>query len=136
MGLVEKLEKNTEHAVNEARTWEDSARGLCDRLSVNYPLYRDILQPVQLAFLEICHGFSAMSCAAQMAKATESGESLNDLVGALVAFPTGCLYKGAIMDLATRQKQYECSRLVAKALATMNTKHQVSVWRNLSLQVS
>lgn len=50
-----------DHCLGKMHTLRKSALGLCNRLSHEFPMYADILQPVQLALLEMCHGLSVLS---------------------------------------------------------------------------
>jgi midasin len=83
------------HAVREAEMWDGSAAAWSTRIAGSFPDYVDVLQPVQLALLEVRHGLALLvagSQAAQQAAAAADGsssssEQLMALTAGLLSFP-------------------------------------------------
>jgi hypothetical protein len=63
--------------------WQDAALAWCTRLTQQYPLYVDLLQPISLALHESCHGLDQLSASASATGATATGT----VVSSLMAFP-------------------------------------------------
>ncbi|GMH33343.1 hypothetical protein BSKO_01177 [Bryopsis sp. KO-2023] len=123
--LVAGLQNRDANAVQQAYTWQDSARGLCERLSRDFPLYQDILQPVQCALLEVCHGFAAMAGVVQMNLASVDGPKIQGLVSGLLAFPEGAQAEEFVGLLSSPSLQKRCSDIIATAALKAESKSQV-----------
>ena len=73
-------------AVQEARAWLDNAGAVSSRISTQYPFYRDILQPLQLAIQEVRYGL-ALSIGAADLMARGDALTLESAAARLLAFP-------------------------------------------------
>ena len=66
----------------EASFWLENAAAMIARLEVQFPLYRDILQPLKQGVLEVSHGLS------QLLQATATADcSTSELAFQLAEFP-------------------------------------------------
>ncbi|MEW5309894.1 MAG: hypothetical protein WDW38_001740 [Sanguina aurantia] len=76
-------------ALSSAQSWLSSAAAWQDRLGVQYPSYVDLLQPVQLALLEMSHGLGILVGSAEAEAAMPLGQraQLQAAVAMLMAFP-------------------------------------------------
>ena len=54
--------------VHQAGVWDTSATAWCEQLRVRFPEYVDLLQPVELAVLEVRHGLALLKAAAGAAQ--------------------------------------------------------------------
>lgn len=99
-------------ALQEGEMWASSAESWAERLGEQYLGYADILQPVQLAVSEVCHGLRVMRGAAQAAvdaAAIAGGdgacaESLRSLTAGMLAFPTPTAQSAALLHAASGGK--------------------------------
>jgi midasin len=66
--------------------WQQNAAAWAERLGRQYPLYRDVVQPVQLAVQELRYGLALMQGAAAAA-ADSPGARLAPVLARLMAFP-------------------------------------------------
>lgn len=62
-------------ALQEAAVWQSNARSWCARLLQRYRLYLDVVQPVQLAVQEACHGLALLSAAAALSPASSASSA-------------------------------------------------------------
>jgi hypothetical protein len=72
-------------ALQQAAVWEGNAAAWSARLSLQYPLYRDVVQPVQLAVHELRYGL-ALGCGAAALGGTGAGVA--EAAAQLMTFPT------------------------------------------------
>ena len=71
---------------SQAATWQQNAAAWSDRLGRQYPLYRDEVQPVQLAVQELRYGLALLVGSAALAASTPSAR-LAPVAAQLMAFP-------------------------------------------------
>ena len=88
VGLLEKCSalQPDNSAIMEAQTWLGSSAQWSSRLDEEYPAYRDMTQPLQLAVFEIRRGIALAADSAQ-ARIKSSAE-LFSAAAALLSFPT------------------------------------------------
>jgi midasin len=82
------------NAVHEAEMWDGSAAAWAKRMQGSFPDYVDVLQPVQLALLEVRHGLALLvagSQAAQQAAAAATADGSSSSSGQLMALTAGLL---------------------------------------------
>ncbi|KAG7670517.1 hypothetical protein KSW81_003079 [Nannochloris sp. 'desiccata'] len=84
--MVAGVARNKGAAVQEGRAWIENAGAVAARLSAQYPLYRDILQPVQLSIQEVRYGL-ALGVGASELTARGDASLLEAAVGRLLAYP-------------------------------------------------
>lgn len=89
-------------SIQEANVWQQNAAAWAERLLSQFPMYRDILQPVALAVYEVRFGLSMMLSQAQH-KAQTDVKLAATLVTDAMAFPS-CIQQGMLwyMVLFTR----------------------------------
>lgn len=71
---------------SQAAVWHQNAAAWAERLGRQHPLYRDVVQPVQLAVGELRYGLSLMAGAAVVAPG-QRGAQLAPVLARLMAFP-------------------------------------------------
>lgn len=72
--------------------WQQNAAAWVERLGRQYPLYRDVVQPVQLAVQELRYGLALMGGSATLAP-TQPGAQLAAVLARLMAFPRAAAAK-------------------------------------------
>ena len=109
MALLSNLAAGSEAAPHEAAVWQDSATHWVRATGARYSAYRDVLQPLQLAALEVKHGLAlAAAAAAEVEHAamhtTDAGQPLVAAVCTLMAFPSSSssTFGGASESLAAQ----------------------------------
>ncbi|KAL4440107.1 hypothetical protein ABPG75_003108 [Micractinium tetrahymenae] len=70
----------------QAAVWQQNAAAWAERLGRQYPLYRDIVQPVQLAVQELRYGLALLAGRAALA-ADQQSTRLAPVLARLMAFP-------------------------------------------------
>lgn len=84
--MVAGVVRNEGAAVQEARAWIENAGAVAARLDAEYPLYRDILQPVQLSIQEVRYGL-ALGIGASELTTRGNASLLEAAAGRLLAYP-------------------------------------------------
>lgn len=124
---TEEQQQGSSAAVQEARMWLTSATAWSEQLACRFPAYTDIVQPVQLAVLEVCHGLALMVAAAEVQAIQSTGSShrqsadgnLAGVVGGLLAFPTPI--KQTTMTPAAAPGHYPAAALVPHTRTSPST---------------
>jgi len=84
--MVAGVARNEGAAVQKARAWIENAGAVAARLTAQYPLYRDILQPVQLSIQEVRYGL-ALGVGASELTTRGNASLLETAAGRLLAYP-------------------------------------------------
>eukprot|EP00899_Mesostigma_viride_P010035 jgi/Mesvir1/19032/Mv12798-RA.1 len=86
-------------ALAEAAVWQDHAGSLCRMLAQRYPLYKDVVAPLQLALEEMCAGAATMARAAECRP--QAASVLQEAAACLMTFPVlpGVLTPGHAVDV-------------------------------------
>lgn len=72
--------------LKEVAVWQKSQQHFCQKLVDDYPLYPDVVGPIQTGILQLQHGMSLV--ASQLATSLTPVPGLLKLVSCLLAFPT------------------------------------------------
>lgn len=99
--------------IREAESWRENAASWSKRLSTAYPAYRDIVQPVQMAALEIQYGLSLI-VGAQVLHQDRHVAPLSMIVSQLMAYPRPSL--PAMVDLQSGDVQQVTTTVAAAAM--------------------
>lgn len=70
----------------QAAVWQQNAAAWAERLGRQYPLYRDVAQPIQLAVQELRYGLALMAGSTALAEAAPASQ-LAPVLARLMAFP-------------------------------------------------
>lgn len=84
-------------ATEEAKAWMSTAKAMVDHLSHDYPAYRDISQPFQLALEEMRYGFSLIITSLDLQNVPDQ-RVVEGVIADLLAFPTRMDNHGIITD--------------------------------------
>lgn len=79
-------------AASQVAVWQQNAAAWVERLGRQYPLYRDVVQPVQLAVQELRYGLALMAGSATMAP-HQPAAWLAPVLARLMAFPRAAAAK-------------------------------------------
>lgn len=72
--------------LKEVAVWQNSQQHFCQKLVEDYPLYPDVVGPIQTGILQLRYGMSLV--ASQLATSLTPVPGLRSLVSCLLAFPT------------------------------------------------
>lgn len=79
-------------AAGQVAVWQQNAAAWVERLGRQYPLYRDVVQPVQLAVQELRYGLALMAGSATLAP-HQPAARLAPVLARLMAFPRAAAAK-------------------------------------------
>lgn len=115
--LVERLLASDRAAIEEAKAWMSTAEAMVDHLTREYPAYRDISQPFQLALEEMRYGFSLLITSLELEDVADL-RAIEGLVADLLAFPHRKSKVGIITDIS------RAKHLAAKLIQQQTDKTQ------------
>jgi len=132
--LVEAAAGGAEAAMQEADVWQENAAAAVERMKLQYPWYRDIIQPIQLAVYEIRYGLSLATGAAHLALAGRDGNAalLQSTATNLMAFPRARVIS-ADESLQTSGVQYLVSSMASEHLETREARQAAGLIARLNL---
>eukprot|EP00897_Mesotaenium_endlicherianum_P007207 jgi/Mesen1/6514/ME000332S05520 len=76
-----------QEVLQQALSWQDLLVHFAERLSQQYPLYHDVVQPVQLALYEVAYGARMMTAGRVMADRESWAAPLHGLLSTLMEYP-------------------------------------------------
>ena len=117
--MVQGVAQGDVSAVQEARSWIDNAGAVVARVGAQYPGYRDIIQPVQLAIQEVRYGL-ALGVGAAEITARGTGSLLETAAQRLLAFPR---QEGPFISLESLEVQRMVSNATAQAVKERAAAH-------------
>lgn len=94
--------------------WQQNAAAWGERLGRQYPLYRDVVQPVQLAVQELRYGLALMAGSAAVA-AEAPGSQLAPVLARLMAFPRAAASAAVHLDSPEVQQAVAAAAAAAAA---------------------
>jgi len=114
MSEINSSDEQIGQKIRETESWRENAASWSKRLSTAYPAYRDVVQPVQMAALEIQYGLSLM-VGAQVLHRDRHVATVSMIVSRLMEYPRSSL--PAVVDLQSGDVQQVTTTVAAVAMA-------------------